>query len=158
MSSEEPLMGRIADRRKRQRVIVQWPVRIWRRNEHVLDACTVNISSGGLYCICPGPLSPGDTLIAILEIPGSSADRERPKLMLRCEILVLRVETLADNSQFGVACRIMNYSVLRPTGAAVGTEEADTGNWSLFHAAVDGTPAHAGTLRKNLRLFSNIQR
>jgi hypothetical protein len=110
----ETFSWRIADRRKRQRVAVQWPLRLWRTHEHILDTCTVNVSSGGFYCVCSQPLSPGEALIAVLEIPACGTDGESQKLVLRCEVLVLRVERVIDSCNCGVACRIINYSVVRP--------------------------------------------
>ena len=91
----ETFGGRIADRRKRQRAVVEWPLRLWRAHQHVLDSYTVNVSSRGLYCCSPQPFSPGEALVGVLEIPGLGAQFESRKLLLRCELLVMRVDLLA---------------------------------------------------------------
>lgn len=115
---------RIADRRKRRRLAVQWPVRMWRMHKQVLDTYTVNVSSSGFYCVCSQPLSPGETLIAVLEIPGPGGDREFQKVVLRCGVLVLRIETLTHSCNCGIAFRILNYSVLREASIASSSEES----------------------------------
>ncbi len=89
---------------------------MWRVHELIIDTFTVNISSGGFYCLSCQPFSPGETLIAVLEIPGPGADGESERLVLRCEVLVLRVQALIDSANCGVACRTINYSVLRAAG------------------------------------------
>jgi hypothetical protein len=122
----------IADRRKRQRVVVSWPLRVWKAHEPCLEICTVNVSSGGFYCLCPQPFSPGETLIAVLEIPGAGSDRELEKLLLRCEVLVLRVETLIESRNYGTACRILDYSVLRNGSVGLAVREAETESAALF--------------------------
>lgn len=138
ISTVETFIARITDRRKRQRVVVQWPVRVWRFHEYILDTHTVNVSSGGFYCICPRLFSLGETLTAVLEIPAVGSDREFQKLMLRCEALVLRVEALADTRKCGIACRILNYSVLRGGGVPLGSEQANLEDGSAPSPSFDG--------------------
>lgn len=106
--------GRIANRRLRPRIVVQWPLYVWRGHEHLFDTVTMNVSSGGFYCLCTEPFSPGENLTAVLEMPGHGTDQQSGKLILRCDIVVLRVETVIDNRSYGVACRIRDFSVLRP--------------------------------------------
>lgn len=120
ISTLEGFSGRTIERRRRQRIVVQWPVRLWKLQQDPLDTHTVNVSSDGFFCICARALSPGETLPAVLEIPGSGTDHASQKLMLRCDVLVVRVETLSDTRKCGVACRILNYSVLRDEGTPCG--------------------------------------
>lgn len=122
----------ITNRRKRQRVVVSWPLRVWKAHEPCLEICTVNVSSGGFYFFCPQPFSPGEALIAVLEIPGAGPDRESEKLLLRCEILVLRVETSIESTNYGTACRILDYSVLRNGSMGLAPREAETEDAVLF--------------------------
>ncbi|MBV9497917.1 MAG: PilZ domain-containing protein [Acidobacteriaceae bacterium] len=113
----ESLIGDLADRRKRKRVAVQWPVQMWKSRHPVSDALTVNVSSGGFYCCSGRPFSPGDHLTALLAIPSPGSNLESQRLTLRCEVVVLRVETSDDGHDTGVACQIRDYSVLRAGGA-----------------------------------------
>jgi hypothetical protein len=131
-------IGRIAERRRRNRVIVQWAVRIYRSNEHILDTCTVNVSSGGFYCVCSQPLSAGEDLIALLEIPGGDADHQCRKLVLHCEVLVLRVEALSNSRSWGIAFRIKNYSVVKPPAAASSRAENAERKSSAIAEKVEG--------------------
>ncbi|MGH9581924.1 MAG: PilZ domain-containing protein [Bryobacteraceae bacterium] len=103
----------VQERRKRQRVMAQWPLQIWNRQEYVLGACTANASSSGLYCICPGRFLAGETLTALLEIPAPGTNGDSSKLTLRCEVVVVRVEPLDGDGECGVAFEIANYSVVR---------------------------------------------
>lgn len=118
----EALTGRIPDRRKRPRLAVQWPLQLWRVAEHVLETFTINVSSSGFYYPSTQPFSVGESLVALLEIPGAAADREFQNVVLRCEVIVLRVEMLVDTRNYGVACRVTDYSVLTrdPSSAAFG--------------------------------------
>lgn len=104
------LLGRIQERRARRRLTVQWPLRVWRQDKPVLDTLTANLSSSGVFWPSPQEFPPGERLAGILEIGGPGADREPHKLMLRCELVVLRVDELSGGG-FGVACRIADYSV-----------------------------------------------
>lgn len=120
----EASIGRIADRRARHRIVTQWPLRLWRMHEHVVDTDTVNVSSAGFYCVSSKRFYPGETLIAVLEIPAPGVQALQ-HLLLRCEALVLRVETIIGSCNCGIACRIINYSVLRSASVAFGMGEAN---------------------------------
>jgi hypothetical protein len=104
---------RIAERRKRERLPAQWPVRLWRDFANFVEALTLNVSSHGLYCRCPQPFSAGERVIAFLEIPIAHAGRECHRLVLRCEVYVLWVEALIDRCEWGLGCEILDYSVAR---------------------------------------------
>lgn len=47
-----------------------------------------------------------------MEIGGSGAGRGPQKLLLRCDLLVLRVEEIPGGCDLGVACRIRDYSIV----------------------------------------------
>lgn len=110
-------IGQPVDRRAYRRIAAHWIFRLARSNEKAVDARTVNISSAGFCCHCTEPFSPGEILLALLEIPGLSADRQLETLVLRCQAVVLRAEILAESSQWRIAGRILDYSVLS-TGRA----------------------------------------
>jgi len=59
--------------------------------------------------------------MAIIQIPIAGADQQPEGLLLRCEVLVLRVEAQIASSGYGIACQIVNYSVLRCASTALGT-------------------------------------
>lgn len=100
------------DRRGQYRIAAHWIIRLVRTGQKSVEACTVNVSSAGFCCLCPEPFFAGETLIALLEIPELGPDRQLETLVLRCEVVVLRAEVLVENSQWRVAGRILDYSVL----------------------------------------------
>lgn len=97
---------------------VQWPLRLGRPHEPVLDTCTANVSSGGFYFRSTQAFLAGESLVAVLEIPNPSRDFGLQNLTLHCEVLVVRVETLTGGGSTGIACRIIDYSVLKACGMA----------------------------------------
>jgi hypothetical protein len=120
-----PFTERTPERRKRKRLAVRWRLRIWLSPQECLFTYTVNISTDGFYCLSPQAVTPGKMLTAILEIPPPDTTQEHGALLLRCEISVLRVETLIGSSGCGVAGKILNYSVVR-------TPENDFENQDFF--------------------------
>ncbi len=125
----ESLNGNIADRRTRKRVVAQWPVRMWKGRQPICNAFTINVSSSGFFCCSRQPFSPGDSLTALLEIPSPGSDLESQKLTLRCEIIVLRVEALEDVRNTGMACQIIEYSVLKSASTITDLTSAHA-NWA----------------------------
>lgn len=103
--------GCIPERRKRERFRACWGVHLWKGAGHAVDALTSDVSSGGFYIRCPEPFAPGNKITAFLEIPGGGADEGSPKLVLRCDVRVLRIETLADSCDWGLGCEILDYSL-----------------------------------------------
>lgn len=114
VEGEEKCADRHQERRGRPRLGVEWPLHVWRSQEDAADGVTANLSSSGVYWISTQRFSVGETLTAIVALGGLGADREPHKLLLRCELMVLRVEELAGRVSFGVACRIVDYSVRVP--------------------------------------------
>src|SRR5579875_1763680 len=110
IQTAQTLTGGVPDRRKRRRLVAQWPLQIWSLDEYLLDTSTTNASSSGFYFLSPRSLSPGDSLLALLSMPGVAAHSDCQNLVLRCEVLVMRVERSAND--FGIACQIIDYSVL----------------------------------------------
>jgi hypothetical protein len=102
------------ERRRRERFRAQWRVRFWKPSGEAVEALTVDVSSDGFYCRCSQQFSEDDRLSAILEIPGAGADADLHKLALSCEVQVLRVKTLAGGREWGLAVRILDYSVAAP--------------------------------------------
>lgn len=84
-----------------------------------MEACTLNVSSGGFYCRSPEPFSPGDNLTALLDLPSVIADRDAG-VVLRCDVRVLRLETVTGETGWGIACQIEDYSIVRATNINTG--------------------------------------
>ena len=103
-------MALSVDRRKRKRVPVHWPVRLFRLQGQSVESTTENLSSGGLYCITPVPFKPDEHLQCEITLPGESFGSSGLFLRLQCRIKVRRVERLL--SGFGVGCEIEDYALL----------------------------------------------
>lgn len=83
-------------------------------SEDELDmiAETRDVSISGLFCRAPSRLVPRARVTCILEFPTHNCGLEWAGLRLRCKAEVVRVEPPDSERQFGIACRIDQYSVL----------------------------------------------
>ena len=73
MSPGIDLMAVSDDRRKRKRVTLHWPVRLFRQPETgAIESTTENLSTAGFYCITSEPFKPGERLHCEIVIPGES--------------------------------------------------------------------------------------
>jgi PilZ domain-containing protein len=99
------------DRRKRPRVALHWPVRLFKQPGILpAESITENLSSEGLYCITKEPFKPGERLQCEIVIP-TTLGLEAPAV-LECHVTVRRVESLRGG--FGLGCHIEDYSVRSP--------------------------------------------
>src|SRR5258706_13064376 len=95
-------MASSGDRRKRKRVALHWPVRLFRQEGQSVKSTTENLSSEGLYCITREPFKRGERLQCEIVIPGESPGSPEPFLRLQCHVTVRRVEHL--HRSFGLGC------------------------------------------------------
>jgi hypothetical protein len=102
-------MAFLDDRRKRKRVAVHWPVRLFEpmANKSVAST-TENLSSEGFYCLSRKPFKIGERLRCEIVIPEATLGLDSP-MVLECQVTVRRVEHL--ESWFGLGCHIEDYSV-----------------------------------------------
>jgi hypothetical protein len=121
------------ERRKRPRLNLRCPVSLYTdvNGLSVVRTKTENLSSEGFYCIVAGRFPLHQRLVSVIEIPLESWRHSEQTLRLRCQVSVTRVEELA-NGAYGIACRIVDYSVVAvdPASASVaaipgGKPEAD---------------------------------
>ncbi len=104
------------ERRKRARLPLHWTVHLSSNREtHPLQTKTMNISSQGFYCTSTHSFTPGEKIDCDILIP-ISFRAHGDLLMLRCQAVVLRVETSPVVGVYGLACRIDDYSVINPNG------------------------------------------
>jgi hypothetical protein len=104
-------MASSIDRRKRKRVPVHWPVRLFpQRGAPPVESTTENLSSEGLYCIIKEPFKAGERLQCEIIIPGKTFGSAESLLRLQCHVTIRRVENLLRG--FGVGCHIEDYTLL----------------------------------------------
>ena len=115
MASERDLenvaaMAFSADRRKRKRVALNWPVRLFQLGGPPVVTSTENLSSEGFYCILNQSFRVGERLHCEIVIPGESLGRVESPIRLRCDVTIRRVENL--RSGFGMGCDIEDYALV----------------------------------------------
>ncbi len=101
------------DRRRRPRLRLAYPLRLYRPEESsAFETSTEDISCEGFYCFTHKALVPTETLICELLIPGD-AQQQPPaqEMVLRCRVEVVRVVPPLNGKGFGVAFRLADYSV-----------------------------------------------
>src|SRR6267378_3067487 len=97
------------DRRRRRRLPLHWPVRLFRQpGGPSVESITQNLSSEGFYCITAEPFKTGERLQCMIVIPGGGNFGLESSVGLECHVTVRRMEQLA--SGFGLACYIEDYS------------------------------------------------
>lgn len=98
-----------AERRHRHRTPVHWPLALFRDGASTpIETVTQNLSSTGLYCLSPVPLTPGEKLRCALRVPAYDPHDEERHIIVECTALLVRAEAAADGF-FGVACHIEEY-------------------------------------------------
>lgn len=107
-------MTSLNDRRKRVRMDVHWTVHLSRKWHGIpVESKTRNLSSDGFYCLSHEPFTPGERLECMLLIPAQERGSQEGALCLQCRVQVVRVETAREDGGFGIACRLVDYSVVQ---------------------------------------------
>jgi hypothetical protein len=99
------------ERRRRTRVAVHWRALLQNGGGETIDTITQNISSSGLYCLSPRPLTPGNYLIVRVLVPTHDPNGEDQMLTLECKVTIVRCESAA-NGLFGIACFVQEYHLI----------------------------------------------
>jgi len=102
-----------AERRSRVRAKVHWHVRFFCRSIGAIESLTMNLSSGGFYCLAEAALTPGEYLTCTLKVPAHHPTDKNEMRLLECQIRVVRVETKDSDGLFGIACEIDDYRFLQ---------------------------------------------
>jgi hypothetical protein len=103
---------KIMERRRRVRFEVQWPVCIWASDSPPVETVTTDLTSDGFHCLSPVPLEPSSLLACTLmipEIPNQAGNGKRR--VLECQVRVIRLEPPNKDGDFGLGCRIENFSI-----------------------------------------------
>lgn len=101
------------DRRRRRRLRLAYPLRLYRSGEASrTETKTEDISCEGFFCVTDRRFSPFETLecelLIPVEEPGEPAERD---IVLRCQAEVVRVVQQVDKAAFGIACRLSDYTI-----------------------------------------------
>jgi hypothetical protein len=106
------------ERRKRKRIPLHWPVRLFRQSSPTSIECTTeNLTSNGFYCVSTEPLQLGEWLECIIGVPAGTFGYSESPVCLQCRVRVTRVED--QTAGFGLGCSIEDYDLLinaKPAG------------------------------------------
>jgi hypothetical protein len=104
-------MVALEERRKRKRIALHWPVRLFRDPANPsVESTTENLTSNGFYCISKEPFALGERLECIIAIPAGSFGYNESPIRLQCRVRVARVE--GQEAGFGLGCYIEDYDLL----------------------------------------------
>ena len=102
----------LRERRKHERLELRLPVRFSSTEGSPTISCfTENISSNGFYCICPEPFVPGEQRNILLMLPARGYSRSGANVDLKCQVRVVRIDSIGPRPGFGVACQIEKYTL-----------------------------------------------
>src|SRR5215471_5296102 len=108
LSSRDRLIE-VDERRKRKRVAVHWPVRLFEPiGRKSVESTTENLSSEGFYCLSSRTFKIGERLRCEIVIPEATLGLDGP-IVLECHVTVRRVEDL--ELWFGLGCHIEDLKV-----------------------------------------------
>jgi hypothetical protein len=101
------------DRRRRPRLRLAYPLRLYRSGEvSRTETITEDISCEGFFCVTNRRFSPFETLECELLIPVQEAGvPSKHDIILRCQAEVVRVVQHVDEAVFGIACRLSDYTI-----------------------------------------------
>jgi len=103
------------ERRKRKRIALHWPVRLYRTSgSPSVDSATENLTSNGFYCVSTEPFQVGERLQCVIAIPAGAFGYSDSRVRLQCRVRVTRVENQRDS--FGLGCCIEDYELLTNSG------------------------------------------
>lgn len=94
------------ERRRHERLPLRLPIRFIYEGPTSNSCFTENISTGGFYCVALNPFEAGDRLTAELSLPAHSPNRDEKRILLRCDVQVIRVDSTWLGAGFGVGFQI----------------------------------------------------
>ena len=101
------------ERRRGFRVALQWVIYLVSPNmSRPFRTVTRNISRTGFYCVAAEQFTAGERIECDIVIPTHLRRVPTETMYLRCRARVLRVESLDYGGEYGLACRIEDYSIV----------------------------------------------
>jgi hypothetical protein len=100
------------ERRMCRRLNLRWRLRLSTPGLGTVETRTENLSSRGFYCLLEAPLVPGDVVTCSITIPNYTSP-DRKTFSIVCQAEVTRVEAVGQSPGFGVACRILDFTLDR---------------------------------------------
>ena len=102
------------ERRRSRRMALHWTLYLaCAGSGQPLRTKTKDISRDGFYCHLERPVRPGDEFECDIVVPTHNSQNPQDVVYLRCHAQAMRVEKLGSGSEFGLACRIEDYRLIR---------------------------------------------
>lgn len=81
---------------------------------------TRDISSDGFYCLLDHPIRVGDQFECDIVVPTHACQSPEEVFYLRCRAQAVRVEKIGAGAEFGLGCRIEDYSLIHGANVRLG--------------------------------------
>jgi hypothetical protein len=103
----------VSERRRLPRLKLALPVVLYRPQDGTrIEVQTENVSSNSFLCYCDEPFLPNECMECEIVIPGDETTSiPEGGLYLACKVQVARVISQGHENRFGVAFRLIDYSV-----------------------------------------------
>lgn len=99
----------LRERRATVRTSVHWPI-LFRHSQHeMIESVTENLSSQGFYCFSQTPVASGELMLCSLTVPTHDPSRTNERVILECNVRVVRSEAPTADGLYGLACHIEDY-------------------------------------------------
>jgi hypothetical protein len=127
---EGSVKSRAAERRKRVRAQLHWPISFaLPGTSETVETTTQDLSSHGFYCVANARFVPGEARYGILTVPTHHPIGQNRHLHVLCKVRIIRVEVTAERGFYGIGCQIIDYRLVNSAHAmdlGIGFDSADT--------------------------------
>jgi hypothetical protein len=97
------------ERRATVRTSVHWPILFRHGHAELYDSVTENLSNQGFYCFLQSPVSLGEMLLCSLTVPTHDPSGANEKIVLECNVRIVRSDIPTEDGLYGIACLIEDY-------------------------------------------------
>jgi len=113
------------ERRRNPRVPLHWTLYLrFNGCMHALRTTTRDINRDGFYCLLDRPVRPGEQIDCDIVVPAHRSQDPDDVVYLRCRAQAVRVERVGPGTEFGVACRIEDYCLIRRASPRLRLQES----------------------------------
>jgi hypothetical protein len=90
---------------------------------YLLRTTTRDINKDGFYCLLEQAVRPGERIDCDIVVPTHRSQDPDDVVYLRCRAQAVRVEKVGAGGEFGLACRIEDYCMIRGAIPRLGFQE-----------------------------------
>ena len=120
------------ERRRNPRAPLHWTLYLaCNGSGQPLRTTTRDINKDGFYCSLDQPVRPGERIRCDIVLPTHGPRNPDDVVYLRCRVQAVRVEKVGAGMEFGLACRIEDFSVIRVASPRLRLQENGNEVWYL---------------------------